>query len=152
MIDYDGGKQAQDLIETLDENFRIERNLPLEDARKYQSDGDPDCASPGPACDEKIARAQLKKSDRALALLIPAGLSDAYAQSKQTIVTLLYDPTGDINVRDQVQGVIKGATISISLEKQIMQGQPDMEDLTSIAPAKVKNAIADAAEKRPTKI
>ena len=151
VIDYDGGQQAQDLIETLDENFRIERNLPLEDAKKYQLDGDPDCASPGPACDKKIARAQLKKSDRALALLIPAGLSDAYAQSKQTIVTLLYDLTGDINVRDQVQGVIKGATISISLEKQIMQGQQDMEDLTSIAPEKVKNAVANAAEKTSTK-
>jgi ABC-2 type transport system permease protein len=151
VIDYDGGQQAQDLIETLDENFRIERNLPIEDARKYQLDGDPDCAAPGPACDEKIARAQLKKSDRALALLIPAGLSDAYAQSQQTIVTLLYDPTGDINVRDQVQGVIKGATISISLEKQIMQGQSDLEDLTSVAPEKVKNAVADAAEKTSTK-
>jgi ABC-2 type transport system permease protein len=151
VIDYDGGQQAQDLIETLDENFRVEHNLPLEDAQKYQLDGDPDCASPGPACDEKIARAQLKKSDRSLALLIPAGLSEAYAQSKQTIVTLLYDPTGDVNVRDQVQGVIKGATISISLEKQIMQGQQDMEDLTSIAPEKVKNAVANAAEKSSNK-
>jgi ABC-2 type transport system permease protein len=151
VIDYDGGQQAQDLIETLDENFRVERNLPLEDAKKYQLDGDPDCASPGPACDEKIAHAQLKSSARALALLIPAGLSDAYAQSKQTIVTLLYDPTGDINLRDQVQGVIKGATISISLEKQIMQGQQDMEDLTSIAPEKVKKAVANAAEKSSKK-
>ena len=146
VIDYDGGQQAQDLIETLDENFRIERNLPIEDAKKYQLDGDPDCAAPGPACDEKIARAQLKRSARSLALLIPAGLSDAYAQSKQTIVTLLYDPTGDVNLRDQVQGVIKGATISISLEKQIMQGQQDLEDLTSIAPDEVKDAVANAAE------
>jgi ABC-2 type transport system permease protein len=145
IIDYDGGKQAQDLIETLDENFRVERNLPIEDAKKYQLETDPDCAAPGPACDEKIARAQLKNSTRSLALLIPAGLSDAYAQSKQTIVTLLYDPTGDVNLRDQVQGVIKGATISISLEKQIMQGQQDMEDLTSLAPENVKNAVANAA-------
>ena len=84
-------------------------------------------------------------------LLIPAGLSDAYAQSKQTIVTLLYDPTGDVNLRDQVQGVIKGATISISLEKQIMQGQQDMEDLTSIAPNEVQDAIATAADKSSNK-
>jgi ABC-2 type transport system permease protein len=151
VIDYDGGQQAQDLIETLDENFHVERNLPLEEAKKYQLDSDPDCASPGPACDERIARAQLKNSARSLALLIPAGLSDAYSQSKQTIVTLLYDPTGDVNLRDQVQGVIKGATISISLEKQIMQGQQDMEDLTSIAPEKVKNAVANAAEKSSNK-
>ncbi len=151
VIDYDGGQQAQDLIETLDENFHVERNLPPEDAKKYQLENDPACASPSPACDEKIARAQLKSSARSLALLIPAGLSDAYAQSQQTIVTLLYDPTGDVNLRDQVQGVIKGATISISLEKQIMQGQQDMEDLTSIAPAKVRNAIANAADKSSEK-
>ena len=147
VIDYDGGQQAQDLIETLDENFLIERNLPIEEAKKYQLETDPDCATPGPACDEKIARAQLKGFARSLALLIPAGLSQAYAQSKQTVVTLLYDPTGDVNLRDQVQGVIKGATISISLEKQVMQGQQDMEDLTSMAPETVKDAVARAARK-----
>src|SRR3972149_4868308 len=151
VIDYDGGKQAQDLIETLDESFRIERNLPVEDAKKVQLDSDPDCAAPGPACDEKIARAQLKASTRTLALLIPKGLSEAYAQSKQTIVTLLYDPAGDVNLRDQVQGVIQGAAISISLEKQVMQGQRDMQDLTSIASDDVRNAVADAAEKSSTK-
>ncbi len=151
VIDYDGGKQAQDLIETLDESFRIERNLPVEDAKKVQLDSDPDCAAPGPACDEKIARAQLKESARTLALLIPKGLSEAYDQSKQTIVTLLYDPAGDVNLRDQVQGVIQGAAISISLEKQVMQGQQDMQDLTSIASDDVKNAVTNAAEKSSTK-
>ncbi len=151
VIDYDGGQQAQDLTKTLDEDFRIERNLPIEDAKKVQLDGDPACVSPGPACDEKIARAQLKSSARSLALLIPAGLSDAYAQSKQMTVTLLYDPTGDVNLRDQVLGVIKGATISISLEKQIMQGQQDLEDLTSIAPETVQDAVASAAGKSSKK-
>src|SRR3990170_5557256 len=150
VIDYDGGKQAQDLIETLDESFRIERNLPVEDAKKYQLDSDPDCAAPGPACDEKIARAQLKASARTLALLIPKGLSEAYDQSKQTVITLLYDPAGDVNLRAQVQGVIQGAAISISLEKQVMQGQQDMQDLTSIASDDVKDAVADAVEKSST--
>lgn len=150
VIDYDGGKQAQDLIETLDESFRIERNLPANEAKKYELDSDPDCAAPGPACDEKIARAQLKASARTLALLIPKGLSEAYEQSKQTIVTLLYDPAGDVNLRDQVQGVIQGAAISISLEKQVMQGQQDMQDLTSIASDEVKDAVANAADKSTT--
>src|SRR5512134_2838696 len=77
VIDYDGGKQAQDLIETLDENFLVERNLPIENAQKYQLETDPACAAPGPACDDKIARAQLKDSSRSVALLIPAGLSQA---------------------------------------------------------------------------
>ena len=144
VIDYDGGKQAQDLIETLDENFLIGHNLPIEDAKKYQLETDPACAAPGAACDEKIARAQLKDSTRSVALLIPASLSQAYAQSKQTVVTLLYDPAGDVNFRDQVQGVIKGAAISISLEKQVMQGQRDMEDLSSLASDEVKDAVADA--------
>ena len=150
VIDYDGGQQARDLIETLDESFRVERNLPIGDAKKYQLDSDPDCAAPGPACDEKIARAQLKASARTLALLIPKGLSAAYDQSKQTIVTLLYDPAGDVNLRDQVQGVIKGAAISISLEKQVMQGQQDMKDLTSIAPENVKDAVANATARSST--
>lgn len=147
VIDYDGGKQAQDLIETLDENFLIERNLPIEDAQKYQLDSDPDCVAPSAACDEKIARAQLKDSSRSVALLIPAGLSQAYAQSKQTTVTLLYDPAGDVNFRDQVQGVIKGAAISISLEKQVMQSQQDMGDLSSLASDEFKDAVTDAAKK-----
>src|SRR3990170_4448976 len=151
VIDYDGGQQSRDLIETLDESFRIERNLPIDQAPKYQLDSDPDCATPGPACDEKIARAQLKASARTLALLIPKGLSEAYDQSKQTVITLLYDPAGDVNLRDQVQGVITGAAISISLEKQVMQGQRDMQDLTSIASDDVRNAVADAAEKSSTK-
>ncbi len=151
VTDYDGGKQAQDLIETLDENFRIERNLPIEEAKKVQLDSDPDCASPSPACDEKIARAQLRSSARSLALLIPAGLSDAYAQNKQTTVTLLYDPTGDVNLRDQVQGVVKGATIAISLDKQVGQGRQDLEDLTSIAPDTVQDALASAADKSSKK-
>jgi ABC-2 type transport system permease protein len=151
VIDYDGGRQARDLIETLDENFRIERNLSIEDAKKYQLDSDPDCATPGPACDEKIARAQLQDSTRGLALLIPKGLSQAYAQSQQTIVTLLYDPAGDVNLRDQVQGVIQGAAISISLEKQVMQGQQDLQDLTSIASEDVKEAVTNAAEKSSTR-
>ena len=150
VIDHDGGKQAQDLIETLDESFRIERNLPADEAKKYELDSDPDCATPSPACDEKIARAQLKASARTLALVIPSGLSEAYEQSKQTIVTLLYDPAGDVNLRDQVQGVIKGATISISLEKQVMQGQQDMQDLTAIASDDVKNAVANAVEESST--
>ncbi len=150
VIDYDGGKQAQDLIETLDENFLVERNLPIENAQKYQLETDPACAAPSAACDEKIARAQLKDSSRSVALLIPAGLSQAYAQSKPTVVTLLYDPAGDMNFRDQIQGVIKGAAISISLEKQVMQGQQDMEDLSSIASDEVKEAVADASKKTST--
>jgi ABC-2 type transport system permease protein len=151
VIDYDGGKQAQDLVASLDESFTIERNLPLEQAKKVNLDSDPACAAPGPACDEKIARAQLKASTRTLALLIPKGLSDAFGQSKQTVVTLLYDPAGDVNLRDQVQGIIQGAAISISLEKQVMQSKQDMTDLTSIASTDVKNAVANAAGKSTAK-
>jgi ABC-2 type transport system permease protein len=146
VIDYDNGKPSSDLIETLDESFFIERDLPVDLAKNYKLESDPDCASPGPACDEKIARAQLKASARSLALLIPAGLTEAYDLGRQTVVTLLYDPAGDINLREQVQGIIQGAAISISLEKQIMQGQQDMEDLTSIASDDIKNAVANAAE------
>lgn len=151
VIDYDGGIQAQDLIETLDESFRIERNLPLDEAKRYKLDTDPDCAAPGPACDEKIGRAQLKASARSLALLIPKGLWQAYEQSKQTVITLLYDPAGDVNLRDQVQGVIQGAAISISLEKQVMQGQQDMQDLTSIASEDLKDVVANAVKKSTTR-
>ncbi len=147
VIDYDGGSQAKDLISTLDENFIIERNLPLETAKQYKLEGDPDCAAPGPACDEKIARAELKASRRSLALLIPKGLSDAYDQGKQTQVTLLYDPAANASQRDQVMGVIQGAAIAISLEKQVRQSQKDMTDLTSIASDEVKAAVSNAADK-----
>src|SRR5512133_2919571 len=62
VIDYDRGRQAAALIKKLDENFRIERNLSGDLVEKYHLAADPACAAPGPACDEKIARAQLKDS------------------------------------------------------------------------------------------
>ncbi len=151
VIDYDGGKQAQDLIASLDESFLIQRNLPQSEAKSVGLDQDPACAAPGPACDEKIARAELKASTRSLALLIPKGLTSAYGQGKQTVITLLYDPTGDVNTRDQVQGVIQGAAIAISLEKQVQQSQSDLQDLTSLASDQVKNAVAQSAQTTTSK-
>jgi ABC-2 type transport system permease protein len=147
VIDYDGGKQAADLIKKLDENFLIERNLAGEPVEKYNLAADPDCAAPGPACDEKIGRAQLKDSTRSVALLIPASLSTAFGQSQKSVVQLLYDPSGDVNFVDQVQGVVKGATIAISLEKQVMQGKQDMRDLSAIGSDAVKEAVQKAADK-----
>ena len=47
--------------------------------------------------------------------------------------------------------MVQGAAISISLEKQIMQSQQDMTDLTSIASEEVKNAVTDATKKTSTK-
>lgn len=150
VIDYDGGPQAQDLIETLAESFRIERSLPAEAAERTGLAADPACAAPGPACDDQIARAELRASARGLALLIPAGLSAAFAQSQPMTITLLYDPAGDVNRRDQVEGVIRGAAIAISLEKQVRQGQQDMQDLTAIASDEVKDAVAGAARRTDT--
>ena len=67
------------MIETLDENFRIERNLPVEEAKKYQAGQPiPIALLPARPAMKKSRRAQLKRSARSLALLIPAGLSDAY--------------------------------------------------------------------------
>jgi len=133
------------LIKKLDENFIIEQNLAEEVVKANRLENDPDCAQPGPACDEKIARLQLKASQRAVALLIPHGLSAAYDQSKQTIIKLLYDPAGDVNLIDQVQGVVTGAAISISLEKQVMQGMQDMQDLSTIGSEEVQNAVKKEA-------
>lgn len=147
VIDYDAGPQAADLITTLAESFRIEQALPAEQAQAAGVAEAPACVAPGPACDEQIARAQLPASTRSLALLIPAGLSAAFADSRPMTVTLLYDPASDVNVRDQVQGVIQGAAIAISLEKQVMQGQQDLRDMTSIASDEVKTAVAQAAER-----
>jgi len=147
VIDRDGGKQAAELIKKLDENFIIERNLSGEVVSRYKLQADPDCAQPSPACDEKIARAQLKDSSRAVALLIPQGMSAAFDKSESSAVRLLYDPSGDINFVNQVEGVVKGATIAISLEKQVMQGKQDMRDLSAIGSDSIKNAVSDAASK-----
>lgn len=151
VIDYDGGKQAADLIQKLDENFAIERNLAGEMVKQSGLEADPACTSPGPACDEKIARAQLLSSSRAVALLIPQGMSTAYDKSQTSVVKLLYDPAGDVNFVDQVEGIVKGATIAISLEKQVMQGRQDMRDLSSIGSERVQQAVDRAAEKPVTK-
>lgn len=95
-----------------------------------------------PACIEKAGRAMLQRSWRSAILIIPAGFSSAVDGGKPVELTLLYDPAGDSIELQQIEGVLKGATIKISLQNQVDGGVGQLNDLAILAPNEVRQSIS----------
>ncbi len=93
-----------------------------------------------PACNELAARALLQRSARTAVLIIPSGFSEAVDNGEQVQVSLVYDPAGDAVRLQQIEGVIQGATIKISLQNQVGQGLNQLSDLVVLAPSSVRQA------------
>ncbi len=93
------------------------------------------------ACNEKVSRAMLKQSQRSAVLLIPEGFSQAVDAGKPAEVTLLYDPAGDSTQLQQIEGVIKGATIRISIKNQVSSGMSQLNDLAVFAPDEIRQSL-----------
>ena len=93
-----------------------------------------------PACNELAARALLQRSARTAALIIPAGFTEAVDSGEQVQVSLVYDPAGDAIRLQQVEGVIQGTTIKISLQNQVGQGLNQLSDLVLLAPSSVRQS------------
>ncbi len=112
-------------------------------------------ARSGPACSELPALALMQHSARAAALIIPAGFSEAVDRGEQVQVSLVYDPAGDSIRLQQIEGVVRGATIKISLQNQVGQGLNQLSDLVVLAPSSVRrtwseqSAQAQAARQDP---
>lgn len=98
------------------------------------------------ACNERVARAMLERSWRPAVLIIPAGFSNEIDSGKQQQVTLLYDPAGDPNAILQIEGVVKGAAIRVSLERQVGSGQNQLVSLVAFAPEGVRQSVEAAAQ------
>ncbi len=97
-------------------------------------------------CAEKAARAMLQRSWRTAAIIIPPGFSAAVDAGEPVEVSLLYDPAGDSVRMQQIEGVVKGATVKISLQNQLAEGLGQMADLTMFAPENVRGPMQAEAE------
>ncbi|MBE0698758.1 MAG: ABC transporter permease, partial [Anaerolineaceae bacterium] len=105
----------------------------------------------GPACSEKVARVMLQRSWRGAMLLIPSEFSAAVDAGKPAEVTLLYDPGGDSIQFQQIEGVIKGATVRISVENRVNAGLDQLNNLVIFAPQEIRSTINRQVLRGPAK-
>ena len=104
-----------------------------------------------PACNEKVSRAMLQRSRRSAALLIPKDFSQAVDAGKPVEVTLLYDPAGDSIQLQQIAGVVKGATIRLSVENRVKGGVEQLNDLVVYAPQEIRQSLTRRINQAPAR-
>jgi ABC-2 type transport system permease protein len=148
VVDYDQGFRSQALLTTIGESLKLETEY---DINQVQSAGllhepdctqtDPDFPTNNPACIEKVGRALLQKGSRSAVLVIPEGFTKGIEDGKKTQAILLYDPAGDSTRFQQIQGVLSGAAIRISLENQVKGGLNQLNDLVILAPADIRQPV-----------
>lgn len=143
VANYDRGRTADQLITALQESLYVETDIPLEYAGESAKTAQ--CNQSGPACDEAIGRRRVKESSRPALLILPAGMSSAIEAGQQVTINLLYDPAGDTATIQQIQGVTKGVTLKLSLNKQVVEGMNSFSDLTILAPSAFQDSIKQQA-------
>lgn len=156
VADFDRGQHALALLQTAGESLRIETELeaPLIDSlglTDVQVCLLPTLDSPviDPACLEKAGHIMLARSWRPAMLIIPAGFSESIDAGEQMQVTLLYDPAGDATRYQQIEGVVHGAALKLSLQNQVGGGLDFLNQLSAFAPENVRQAIGLQAEMPP---
>jgi ABC-2 type transport system permease protein len=160
VVNFDGGPYAQVLMTAVGESLRLEHGFDAVVIENYALSKDPACmpvlesntetaVQNSPACDEKVARAMLQRSLRPAVLVIPTGFSDAVTAGEQVEVELLYDPAGDAVAMQQIEGVVKGATVKVSLQNQVGSGLNQLNDLAILAPENVRQTVADQSTQPP---
>lgn len=98
--------------------------------------------SSSPVCTELAARALLQQSARTAALIIPDGFSEVIESGEPAQIGFIYDPAGDPIRLQQVEGVVRGAAIKVSLQNQVSRGFRQLSDLVLLAPASVREPWA----------
>ncbi len=148
VVDNDHGPHAQQLLTSIGESLRLEKDYGPELIQQLGLAEDPICASnetnnlvDNPACIEQAGRAMLNKSWRSTMLVIPEGFSKSIDAGETVNVQLIYDPAGDATRMQQVEGVVKGATIKLSLQNQVGNELTQLNDLTAFAPPAMRQAI-----------
>lgn len=175
VIDYDRGPRAQVLLTAAGESLRIEKALGADLIASLGLQDDPDCALPvteatpepaataaataamaetaaetektvdKPACLEKAGRYMLLRSWRPALLIIPQDFSKTVDAGGPVDVTLLFDPAADPVQAQQIEGVIKGATIKLSLQNQVGRGFSQLNEMAALAPENVRASIEEQA-------
>jgi ABC-2 type transport system permease protein len=154
VVNLDGGPHAQVLMSAVGESLRLEIEFDAVFIRQLALDKDPACAPvmqanddapilSSAACSDKAARAMLQRGWRSAILIIPAGFSQAVDDGEQAAVELLYDPTADSIAMQQIEGVVRGATIKVSLQNQVGRGLAQLNDLTLFAPPNVRQTVEE---------
>ncbi len=147
VLNRDGGEQAQRLLEDLQQSLDLEQNYTLKQVQALGLTEDPACAQLGMACDERVVEYLLEQHGRRLALIIPAGFSEAVVAGQKTELILVYDPAGDAERRQQVQGVLNGAAVRISLQYSTQQALDEMMVVSAFAPGGLNEfSIAEDTE------
>lgn len=150
VANYDRGPRAQALLSAIGESLKIEKDYGADLIQTLNLTQEADCGFvdlkkpvDSPSCVEKAGRAMLKRSWRSAVLVIPQGFSGNVDGGKQVNITLLYDPAGDSIRLQQIEGVIKGAAIKMSLQNQVSSGLKQFKDLSTFAPDNVRSAIQE---------
>lgn len=157
VVDYDKGPRAQSLQVAVGESLKLEKEYGADLIQSTQMQNELDCAQDdpetpvnNPACVEKVGRALLERGSRTAVLIIPQGFSASIDKGTPVSVSLIYSPVGDSIQLKQVEGVVHGATIKISLEKQVSGGLSQLSDLAALAPDTVRQSVeAQAATPQP---
>ncbi len=102
-----------------------------------------------PACNEKIARAMLQRSQRSAALIIPEGFSASVGAGEQVELTLVYDPAGDSTRFQQIEGVVQGAATRLSVKNKVASGMEQLDNLIVFAPEEIRRTIAEQPTQAP---
>lgn len=102
-----------------------------------------------PECLEIAGREMLARSWRPALLIIPKGFTQA-VEAGQPVETLLFiDPAGDPAQAQQIEGVVKGATIKLSLQNRVERGFGQLNQMLALASEPVRQAVAEQAAEPP---
>lgn len=144
VIDRDGGAVSQELVKALQGSLFVETLFTPNQLKSMGLDTDPICAQGSPACQEAAARRMVETSRRAAAVIIPAGLSQSVENGQPAEILFIYDPTADNVHLQQLQGVLNGAALKVSVSRQVNSGMGDLQNLLVFAPESLQQSVAEA--------
>lgn len=149
LVSYDSGASAEELRTSLEESFVVENWFTAQQIEAAGLAADPDCLTPGPACYERTARHMVGQQQRAALIIIPADFSQRIADGQKTEITLIYDPGGDSTRLMQIEGVLKGAAVKLSVTHSVNAGFEQLQSLSSVAPEEMQTELEDGLNTQP---
>ncbi len=151
LVSYDSGASAEGLRALLEESFMVENWFTAQQIEAAGLAADPDCQTPGPACYERTARYMVGQQRRAALVVIPADFSQRIADGQKTEITLIYDPGGDSTRLMQIESVLKGAAVKLSVTHSVNAGFDQLKSLSAVAPQETQSELENGLNAQPTK-
>jgi ABC-2 type transport system permease protein len=153
VVNYDNGPRAQAFLTSVGTSLSLEQEIRLDLLVRLGLDYDTDCALPpddrptgAPACMEKAGYEMLRRSWRPAVLLLPPNFSQAVDAGEKVEIVLMYDPAGDAIQIQQIEGVVKGAAMKISLQNQVQSGFEQLNQMAALAPEQVRQSVAEQGQ------